>query len=203
MPWGSAYNLATQNNIVAYFRRNNILTFGLVPVSATACSTAPVADLPRCVIITVGGILGFLGGERRTAPRWLGRLGLEWVFRVATEPRRLRRVIDAEDQERSAARRDQRQQPLLQRIAEFVGAPAGEEKPRRDGPVTVGPTRSLGCCALGGAFPKSSTPRRYSLDVRSGCRATVGIARGRAAHPASRPANTRTFLRNMAQPPSS
>jgi len=48
--FGATYNLTTQNNIVAYFRRNNILTFGLVPVSTTACSTAPVADLPRCVI---------------------------------------------------------------------------------------------------------------------------------------------------------
>jgi N-acetylglucosaminyldiphosphoundecaprenol N-acetyl-beta-D-mannosaminyltransferase len=45
--------------------------------------------LPSCIVITVGGILGFLGQERPTAPRWMGPLGLEWVFRLATEPRRL------------------------------------------------------------------------------------------------------------------
>lgn len=48
--WGATYNAATLDNIVAYFRRNSILTFGLVPLSATACSAASVADLPRCVI---------------------------------------------------------------------------------------------------------------------------------------------------------
>jgi len=37
----------------------------------------------------VGGILGFLGGERPAAPRVLGQLGLEWLFRLFTEPRRL------------------------------------------------------------------------------------------------------------------
>jgi N-acetylglucosaminyldiphosphoundecaprenol N-acetyl-beta-D-mannosaminyltransferase len=48
-----------------------------------------LADLPPTVVITVGGILSFLGGERPTPPRWLGRLGIEWVYRLVTEPRRL------------------------------------------------------------------------------------------------------------------
>ncbi|MFI5042353.1 MAG: WecB/TagA/CpsF family glycosyltransferase [Acidimicrobiales bacterium] len=48
-----------------------------------------LAALPPCVVITVGGILGFLGGERRIPPRWLGRLRLEWAFRLVTEPQRL------------------------------------------------------------------------------------------------------------------
>lgn len=46
-------------------------------------------DLPPAVVITVGGILSFLGGERPTPPRWLGRLGIEWLYRLGTEPRRL------------------------------------------------------------------------------------------------------------------
>ena len=46
-------------------------------------------ELPDCVVVTVGGIFGYLGGDRPTAPRWLGPLGLEWAFRLATEPRRL------------------------------------------------------------------------------------------------------------------
>src|SRR5262249_54532543 len=49
--WGSAYNSTTLQNIVTFFKRNNILTFGLVPVSTRTCSPTPnVADLPRCVI---------------------------------------------------------------------------------------------------------------------------------------------------------
>lgn len=49
-PFGATYNATTLNNIVDYFRRNNILTFGLVQVSTTPCSTASVTDLPRCVV---------------------------------------------------------------------------------------------------------------------------------------------------------
>jgi N-acetylglucosaminyldiphosphoundecaprenol N-acetyl-beta-D-mannosaminyltransferase len=47
------------------------------------------AALPVCVTVTVGGILSFIGAERPTPPRWIGRYGLEWAYRVATEPRRL------------------------------------------------------------------------------------------------------------------
>jgi N-acetylglucosaminyldiphosphoundecaprenol N-acetyl-beta-D-mannosaminyltransferase len=45
--------------------------------------------LPPCVVLTVGGAFGYLGGDRPTAPRWLGPLWLEWLFRLGTEPRRL------------------------------------------------------------------------------------------------------------------
>jgi N-acetylglucosaminyldiphosphoundecaprenol N-acetyl-beta-D-mannosaminyltransferase len=39
--------------------------------------------------VTVGGVMGYLGGDRPTPPRWLGRFGLEWLYRLVTEPRRL------------------------------------------------------------------------------------------------------------------
>lgn len=55
--WGSTYNTTTLGNIVKYFKDNQILTFGYVPVDTTRnCSaTINVADLPRCVIETNGG----------------------------------------------------------------------------------------------------------------------------------------------------
>lgn len=37
----------------------------------------------------VGATIDFLAGEKRRAPRWMQRVGLEWLHRVATEPRRL------------------------------------------------------------------------------------------------------------------
>lgn len=46
-------------------------------------------EVPPCTLVTVGGILGYLGGDRPTAPRLLGAIGLEWLFRLVTEPRRL------------------------------------------------------------------------------------------------------------------
>jgi N-acetylglucosaminyldiphosphoundecaprenol N-acetyl-beta-D-mannosaminyltransferase len=41
------------------------------------------------VIINVGACLDFLVGAKYTPPRWLGQIGLEWVYRLVTEPRRL------------------------------------------------------------------------------------------------------------------
>jgi N-acetylglucosaminyldiphosphoundecaprenol N-acetyl-beta-D-mannosaminyltransferase len=41
------------------------------------------------VMIGVGAAFDFLSGRKRQAPRWMQRSGLEWLFRLATEPRRL------------------------------------------------------------------------------------------------------------------
>jgi N-acetylglucosaminyldiphosphoundecaprenol N-acetyl-beta-D-mannosaminyltransferase len=37
----------------------------------------------------VGAAFDFIAGSKPQAPRWMMRSGLEWVFRLATEPRRL------------------------------------------------------------------------------------------------------------------
>jgi N-acetylglucosaminyldiphosphoundecaprenol N-acetyl-beta-D-mannosaminyltransferase len=41
------------------------------------------------VLIGVGAAFDFLTGWKRQAPRWMQRSGLEWLFRLLTEPRRL------------------------------------------------------------------------------------------------------------------
>jgi N-acetylglucosaminyldiphosphoundecaprenol N-acetyl-beta-D-mannosaminyltransferase len=41
------------------------------------------------VTIGVGAAFDFLAGSKRQAPRFLQRVGLEWAFRLVTEPRRL------------------------------------------------------------------------------------------------------------------
>ncbi len=41
------------------------------------------------VMVGVGAAFDFLAGAKRQAPRWLQQYGLEWCFRLATEPRRL------------------------------------------------------------------------------------------------------------------
>lgn len=46
-------------------------------------------SLPGTVMIGIGASLDFLTGRVRRAPRWVGRAGLEWLFRLACEPRRL------------------------------------------------------------------------------------------------------------------
>jgi N-acetylglucosaminyldiphosphoundecaprenol N-acetyl-beta-D-mannosaminyltransferase len=41
------------------------------------------------VALCVGATIDFLAGERKRAPRWMRRIGLEWLHRMASEPRRL------------------------------------------------------------------------------------------------------------------
>jgi N-acetylglucosaminyldiphosphoundecaprenol N-acetyl-beta-D-mannosaminyltransferase len=41
------------------------------------------------VMIGVGAAFDFLSGHKPQAPRWIRRSGLEWIFRLASEPRRL------------------------------------------------------------------------------------------------------------------
>ena len=50
---------------------------------------ATLARLTGQVVVAVGAAFDFLAGTKPSAPRWLSRCGLEWVFRLATEPRRL------------------------------------------------------------------------------------------------------------------
>ena len=45
--------------------------------------------LAPSVLIGVGAAFDFLAGTRPQAPHWMRRVGLEWLFRLATEPRRL------------------------------------------------------------------------------------------------------------------
>lgn len=48
------------------------------------------------VMIGVGGTLDFIAGVTKRAPKWMQKTGMEWVFRLAQEPRRLwkRYVVD-------------------------------------------------------------------------------------------------------------
>lgn len=41
------------------------------------------------LIKTSGGLFDFLSGKNRRAPEWMQAAGLEWVFRILLEPRRL------------------------------------------------------------------------------------------------------------------
>lgn len=41
------------------------------------------------IAIGVGAAFDFAAGTRRRAPRWMQRVGLEWLFRLLQEPRRL------------------------------------------------------------------------------------------------------------------
>ena len=47
----------------------------------------PLLNVP--VMIGIGAAFDFLSGAKPQAPRWMQRAGLEWLFRLGSEPRRL------------------------------------------------------------------------------------------------------------------
>ena len=53
--------------------------------------------LGPAVAIGVGGSLDFITGRVRRAPAWMSRAGLEWLFRLLQEPRRMWRRYLVED----------------------------------------------------------------------------------------------------------
>jgi N-acetylglucosaminyldiphosphoundecaprenol N-acetyl-beta-D-mannosaminyltransferase len=46
-------------------------------------------DVVPAVMLGVGAAFDFLAGVKPQAPPWMQNAGLEWAFRLATEPRRL------------------------------------------------------------------------------------------------------------------
>lgn len=46
-------------------------------------------DALPCVMLGVGAVFDFFSGSKKHAPRWMQKCGLEWLFRLACEPRRL------------------------------------------------------------------------------------------------------------------
>jgi N-acetylglucosaminyldiphosphoundecaprenol N-acetyl-beta-D-mannosaminyltransferase len=50
---------------------------------------ASMAGRINAVMIGIGGALPVLIGMQKRAPKWMQRAGLEWLFRLLQEPRRL------------------------------------------------------------------------------------------------------------------
>jgi N-acetylglucosaminyldiphosphoundecaprenol N-acetyl-beta-D-mannosaminyltransferase len=46
-------------------------------------------DQLNCVMLGVGAAYDFIAGSKKHAPRWMQRVGLEWLFRLCSEPQRL------------------------------------------------------------------------------------------------------------------
>jgi N-acetylglucosaminyldiphosphoundecaprenol N-acetyl-beta-D-mannosaminyltransferase len=54
-------------------------------------------ELSGTVLVGVGAAFDIIAGRFREAPRWMTRTGLEWLFRLVQEPRRLARRYLVED----------------------------------------------------------------------------------------------------------
>lgn len=54
-----------------------------------------MAQLPVTIAMGVGGTFDYAAGKKTSPPSWIRNIGLEWLFRLFTQPRRLPRIYQA------------------------------------------------------------------------------------------------------------
>ncbi len=69
--------------------RPDVIWVGLSAPLENEFSVRNKARLRAGWLVTCGGCYNFVTGACRRAPRWMQRAGLEWLFRLALEPKRL------------------------------------------------------------------------------------------------------------------
>lgn len=96
-PLGSAQELCTSETAALINKaRPDIVWVGISSPKQELWMSCMRPLLEAPVLIGVGAAFDFHTGAVRQAPRWMQRGGLEWLFRLAQEPRRLwrRYLID-------------------------------------------------------------------------------------------------------------
>jgi N-acetylglucosaminyldiphosphoundecaprenol N-acetyl-beta-D-mannosaminyltransferase len=86
-PLGSPQDERVVEDINA--RRPDILLVGMGTPKQELWIDRHGRDLDVDVLWTVGALFDILSGELPRAPRWLADNGLEWIFRLGIEPRRM------------------------------------------------------------------------------------------------------------------
>lgn len=86
---GSADNRAVVAEVAAFAPQ--ILFVGMGMPRQELWIADNLEALPDCVIFSVGAAFDYEAGAQAAAPRWMGRLGIEWLFRLLHDPRRLAR----------------------------------------------------------------------------------------------------------------
>lgn len=67
----------------------DVVWIGLGTPKQEKFMAAHALELEAGLLVGVGAAFDFHSGRVRQAPRWMQRSGLEWLFRLASEPRRL------------------------------------------------------------------------------------------------------------------
>ena len=85
--WGGAEEDEVLTEIAAF--RPDVLMVGMGMPRQETWIERCYDRLPDCVILPVGAAFDYEAGVIRTPPSWTGRMGLEGVYRLLCEPRRM------------------------------------------------------------------------------------------------------------------
>jgi N-acetylglucosaminyldiphosphoundecaprenol N-acetyl-beta-D-mannosaminyltransferase len=90
-PLGFEKDEATNRGVIERINgaRPDLLLVGLGCPKQELWTERHLGELDAAVALCVGGTIGFLAGEQPRAPRWMRKTGMEWVHRMASDPRRL------------------------------------------------------------------------------------------------------------------
>jgi N-acetylglucosaminyldiphosphoundecaprenol N-acetyl-beta-D-mannosaminyltransferase len=89
------YKLENNEQILEQIRQSgaNILLVAFGQVKQEFWIRENLAALPNIkVAIGVGGTFDFLAGKLKRAPNWMRKSGLEWLYRLVSEPKRFGRI---------------------------------------------------------------------------------------------------------------
>ena len=87
MTAGSAENAELLEEIADF--RPHVLFVGMGMPRQEHWIVRNLDRLPDCAILSVGAAFDYEAGVQKAAPRWVGRMGLEWAFRLLHDPHRL------------------------------------------------------------------------------------------------------------------
>lgn len=78
-------------------KRPDIVVFGVGAPKQEIWSHQYASKLDTKAILCVGATIDFIAKEKSRAPIWMRKVGLEWLHRISSEPKRLLRryVVDA------------------------------------------------------------------------------------------------------------
>lgn len=91
-PMGVRDNSDAQETIAAFVEgaRADLVFFAIgAPQSEIVCRKIATRGRARGVGLCIGASVEFLSGAKRRAPMWMQRAGMEWLFRLVSEPGRL------------------------------------------------------------------------------------------------------------------
>jgi N-acetylglucosaminyldiphosphoundecaprenol N-acetyl-beta-D-mannosaminyltransferase len=88
---GEGWGPALEEAAVAWLHREQpqLVLLGLGMPLQEEVLQRRLGDMPPAVYCAVGGAIEQLAGVQKLAPRWLGRMGLEWAWRLLLHPRRV------------------------------------------------------------------------------------------------------------------
>lgn len=84
---GSSENAAVRDRITGF--QPHILFVGMGMPRQELWIADNFERFPDCVILSVGAAFDYEAGVQSAAPRWMGRAGIEWAYRLLHDPKRL------------------------------------------------------------------------------------------------------------------